>query len=265
MRNNISNLLTKRGLSIRKMSIDLGMDYSATHKLVNREDLGTTQLITVINVAEYLGVSIEELYKIKGAVEMREEIKGLDVKYERIIEKLNTAKADGNMSALYNLRTAFDESFDEFFDDEDLRRKYGGWDEEEQQPLFNETNTSLLEMLDDEDLEDYIDFYEELIEQTEDELNELTREMFDPFEFEEVQILEKALRLINENSHTGSAGERAYSCLNELTDDIEEFGVVNRELLANAKKAAIDSARYAGYTNIQHDLIAEVREILDVI
>lgn len=61
--NNILNILNKRDISIRKMSIDLGMDYSFAHALVNRRSLGTTKLVTVLKVANYLDVSIYDLFE----------------------------------------------------------------------------------------------------------------------------------------------------------------------------------------------------------
>lgn len=97
------------------------------------------------------------------------------------------------------------------------------------------------------------------------DITDLYDSVYDPSEFEEVRILNKALGLIAKNSHVGQVGDRAYECLERLTDDIEEFGIVDRELLSNAKKAAIDSARYAGYTNVQYSLQDDVREMLDEI
>lgn len=62
-RNNISNLLKEKDISIRKMSMDLGLEYSYTYDLVNRESLSTTHLATLNKVSKYLDVKIEELYK----------------------------------------------------------------------------------------------------------------------------------------------------------------------------------------------------------
>lgn len=63
--NNINILLQKKGISIRKMAIELKMDYKTAHNLANREDLSTTQLGTLKKVADYLEVSIEEMYEEK--------------------------------------------------------------------------------------------------------------------------------------------------------------------------------------------------------
>ena len=60
--NNIFSVLEKRGISIRRMGIDLDMDYSYVYNLVHKESLATVQLSTVVRVAEYLGVNIEDLY-----------------------------------------------------------------------------------------------------------------------------------------------------------------------------------------------------------
>lgn len=47
------------------MAIELKMDYKTAHNLANREDLSTTQLGTLKKVADYLEVSIEEMYEEK--------------------------------------------------------------------------------------------------------------------------------------------------------------------------------------------------------
>ena len=62
-RNNISNLLKERNISIRKMSMDLGLEYSYAHDLVNRKSLSTTHLATLDKMAKYLDIKIEELYQ----------------------------------------------------------------------------------------------------------------------------------------------------------------------------------------------------------
>jgi len=60
--NNIPNILEKKDISIRKMAIDLGLDYSYVYNLVHKESLATVQLATVVKVAGYLDVKVEELY-----------------------------------------------------------------------------------------------------------------------------------------------------------------------------------------------------------
>lgn len=61
--NNILTILDERGISIREMAIALDRDYAGMHRLVNRESLDTTQLGTLLEIAEYLNVDIQDLYK----------------------------------------------------------------------------------------------------------------------------------------------------------------------------------------------------------
>ena len=61
--NNILTILDERDISIRELAIALDRDYSGVHKLVNRESLDTTQLGTLLEIAEYLNVDIYDLYK----------------------------------------------------------------------------------------------------------------------------------------------------------------------------------------------------------
>ncbi len=62
MKNNIKAILKQKEISIRRLSIGLGKPYSFTHDLVNRESLAVTQLSTLVEVADFLGVYIEDLY-----------------------------------------------------------------------------------------------------------------------------------------------------------------------------------------------------------
>lgn len=101
------------------------------------------------------------------------EIRELNKKYEKIKYKINLEKANGNLSKLCNLNMEFDENFDSFFDDEDLRKKYNDWNYEENCIKLEKTNADLLEDLDEEDLNGYIEFYKNYIGQLEDELKEL--------------------------------------------------------------------------------------------
>lgn len=104
---------------------------------------------------------------------LRKEIEGLNERYEELKEKINSEKAQGNLSKLYNLRNEFDTNFDSFFDNADLRKKYNDWNYEENSIIFEKSNTDLLEELDEEDLKSYIEFYNNHISQLEDKLNEL--------------------------------------------------------------------------------------------
>lgn len=60
--NNILDILKNKGISIRKMSKDLNMDYSVAHALANRDDLSNITLGRLVEVADYLDVDIKELY-----------------------------------------------------------------------------------------------------------------------------------------------------------------------------------------------------------
>ena len=61
--NNILLILDEKQISIREMAIALKKDYAGMHRLVNRESLDTTQFKTVLEIANYLKVEIEDLYK----------------------------------------------------------------------------------------------------------------------------------------------------------------------------------------------------------
>ena len=61
--NNIGNILDEKRISIREMSIGIKMDYAGTHRLVNRASLNTTKLETLVKIANYLNVEIQDLYK----------------------------------------------------------------------------------------------------------------------------------------------------------------------------------------------------------
>lgn len=62
MKNKIKYILEEKAISIRRLSVDLNTPYAATYNLVNRKDLKTTQLGTLVDVAKYLNVEITELY-----------------------------------------------------------------------------------------------------------------------------------------------------------------------------------------------------------
>lgn len=113
--------------------------------------------------------------------ELRIKVEELNKQYEELKDEINGIKAGGSLSKLCNLMSEFDETFDQFFDDVELRKKYNAWDYEEDCPAYNKDNADLLEELDKEDLEDYIDFYTNYIEQLEEELYNL--EMGDGFKY----------------------------------------------------------------------------------
>lgn len=62
MKNKIKYILEEKEISIRRLSMDLSTPYAATYNLVNRKDLKTTQLGTLVDVAKYLNVEITALY-----------------------------------------------------------------------------------------------------------------------------------------------------------------------------------------------------------
>lgn len=53
-------------ISINKMAIELNISYAGLHRLINREDLSTTPLGTLNNIANYLGVEVRDLYEKDG-------------------------------------------------------------------------------------------------------------------------------------------------------------------------------------------------------
>lgn len=63
MTNNIKKILRQQGKSILALSEYINMTYANTHDLVNRKDLSTTPLGTLLKVAEFLHVDIKALYK----------------------------------------------------------------------------------------------------------------------------------------------------------------------------------------------------------
>ena len=105
--------------------------------------------------------------------ELRIKVEELNKQYEELKEEINGIKAGGSLSKLCNLMSEFDETFDQFFDSEYIRKKYNDWDYEEDYAKFEKGNSELLEELDDDDLEDYIDFYSNYIGILEEELTEL--------------------------------------------------------------------------------------------
>lgn len=93
-------------------------------------------------------------------------------KYNELKNNLNIKKANGNLEKLVNLNTTFDETFDIFFDNEKLRKKYHAWNKEHDLPNFDISNEVLEEMLDNEDKNALCDFLEIEIDVLEEELKE---------------------------------------------------------------------------------------------
>lgn len=63
LKNNIKKILAEKDISINKLSEMIGLTYSNTHSLVNRDSLASTSTQTSAKVAKALNVSIEELFK----------------------------------------------------------------------------------------------------------------------------------------------------------------------------------------------------------
>ena len=127
------------------------------------------------NMTEVIENLVSTEYK-KESVKMRKKLDELKKKYDDIYDDICVFNANGNLGKLCNLRDKFDESFDSFFDREELRRKYNAWDDEDNCPKTEYCNRDLEDALDNVDLKDLISFYENCIGRLEDELNELQDE-----------------------------------------------------------------------------------------
>lgn len=86
--------------------------------------------------------------------------------------------------------------------------------------------------------------------------------LVDPYDFREVKILEEAIEEIQNHSHASGATDKANQELYKLVDTIEEIGEIDYNILNDVKKEILNAAKYAGYTNIQHKLLSDVRKIL---
>ena len=65
IQNKIKSVMLERGVSMYRMAADLNIHYPTMHSLVNRETLNDTTLISMVRVADYLGVPVTSLYEIK--------------------------------------------------------------------------------------------------------------------------------------------------------------------------------------------------------
>ena len=61
-RNNILAILDEKQISIREMAMAINMDYAGMHRLVNRESLDTTTLKTLLKIADYLNIEIQDTF-----------------------------------------------------------------------------------------------------------------------------------------------------------------------------------------------------------
>jgi len=107
---------------------------------------------------------------------LMDKIEELNKKYEDLTHEINLEKAHGDLGKLANLQGEFDTTFDYFFDSKEIAEKYGDWDEEEGCRVMEKSNMDILEELDEKDLLNYIEFYQEYIGRLEDELMELQSE-----------------------------------------------------------------------------------------
>lgn len=99
IKNNIKALLGERRISIRQMAIDLNMGYRGTYDVVNREDLSATQLGTLVKVANYLGLKVDDLFE---AVEETKKFKVIYTNWNTADspERIDYIAADTEMDAL---------------------------------------------------------------------------------------------------------------------------------------------------------------------
>lgn len=110
----------------------------------------------IVNTSNNDGIEQEDDFE--GVLRFVVEI--LNTKYENVHYNLNAKKADGNLSKLCNLNDKFDETFDSFFDNKRDNFVDGEF----------LSNCEILDMLDNDDLLEYVDFYEQYIVYLESEL-----------------------------------------------------------------------------------------------
>lgn len=110
---------------------------------------------------------------MKMTNQLKVRLEGLKKKYEAVMDAINILKADGDLAKLRNLRDIFDETFDSFFDDEAIAKKYGDWDGEEERRLCDKSNGDIEEELDEQNLSELVKFYENYIGELTDEFVDL--------------------------------------------------------------------------------------------
>ena len=66
LKNNMLALLREQKLSIKEFSEKWGKDYSQVHKIVTKPDVNHNETITMVEVAQLLGVSVVDLFEING-------------------------------------------------------------------------------------------------------------------------------------------------------------------------------------------------------
>lgn len=163
---------------------------------------------------------------------LREKLKGLKRKYIDILDEINVIKADGDTAKLLNLREQFDETFDTFFDSEEIAKKYD-WDSEEEKRALNKTNKEIEAELKDEDIEELIKFYEGYLSDLDNELidlkpieededgedEELTKEVmaYEGWEGKLINFDNEIIALLENN------GDSFYTCKSILDGDTENW------------------------------------------
>lgn len=63
IKNNIKTILEEREISMLQMSKYLDWSYDFAWKVTSREDLGTTQLSTLTQIANYLDLRVDDLFE----------------------------------------------------------------------------------------------------------------------------------------------------------------------------------------------------------
>ena len=105
IKNNIKTILGEREISIHKMAIDLEMGYRGAHDVVNRDDLSATQLGTLVKVANYLNLTVNDLFEVVENIEEIDTRKKFKVIYTNwntadSPERIDYIAADTEMDAL---------------------------------------------------------------------------------------------------------------------------------------------------------------------
>jgi hypothetical protein len=90
---------------------------------IKNTDIFDKELLQLTREAENLifGFYLEDTKTLRSQLEVYKK------EYADTLDEINKLKADGSLSRLCNLRATFDETFDTFFDDEAIARKYNDW------------------------------------------------------------------------------------------------------------------------------------------
>lgn len=156
-------LLTDELLQYNIIEVEEGeniQDIIANIHVWQEEDIENCEDIIEIDSDEENAINYKKLEKLKST-------------YENVIDEIRIQQANGDLGKLVMLRGEFDTTFDSFFDDEELRRRYNAWNTEEDIIDINILNADLEEKLNNEDLEKLIKFYENYIGELSDKLKEL--------------------------------------------------------------------------------------------